>query len=222
MKATTQSFLAIFCIIVYLELLSGLGVFLSDYHSYLKPAIVGSLIIYFILNWNHLVSAIKYLTLCALVFSLTGDILLLFAAQSDLYFILGLVAFLCTHIFYSITFLKRRVQKFKFSIVTLLILTYAFGVVYFLKDGLGELLAPVICYVIIITLMTVSASLRKGIKPNGSYLWVLAGAVLFLISDSFLAINKFHIKLPLDHLLIMLTYAFAQFAIVRGILLQKE
>lgn len=222
MKATTQSFLAIFCIIVSLELLSGLGVFLSDYHSYLKPAIVGSLIIYFILNWNHLVSAIKYLTLCALVFSLTGDILLLFAAQSDLYFILGLVAFLCAHIFYSITFLKRRVQKFKFSIVTLLILTYAFGVVYFLKDGLGELLAPVICYVIIITLMTVSASLRKGIKPNGSYLWVLAGAVLFLISDSFLAINKFHTKLPLDHLLIMLTYAFAQFAIVRGILLQKE
>ncbi|MGV6831613.1 MAG: lysoplasmalogenase [bacterium] len=222
MKTTSNSFFILFCVIVTLELLSGLGVFLSDYHSYLKPAIVGSLIIYLVLNWNHLVSAIKYLTLCALVFSLTGDILLLFAAHSDLYFIFGLVAFLCAHIFYAITFLKRRVQKFKFSVVILLILSYAIGIVYFLKDGLGELLLPVICYVVIITLMAISALLRKGIQPNSSYLWVLAGAILFLISDSFLAINKFHTKLPLEHLLIMLTYAFAQFAIVRGILLQKE
>lgn len=222
MKKETYAFVVLFCVIVTLELLSGLGVFLADYHSYLKPAIVGSLIIYFILNWKHLISTIKYLTLCALTFSLTGDILLLFAVQSDLYFIFGLVAFLCAHIFYSITFLKRSVQKFKFSIVILLILCYAISIVYFLKDGLGELLLPVICYVIIITLMAISALLRKGIQPNSSYLWVLAGAVLFLISDSFLAINKFHTKLPLDHLLIMLTYAFAQFAIVRGILLQKE
>jgi uncharacterized membrane protein YhhN len=45
----------------------------------------------------------------------------------------------------------------------------------------------------------------------------IAGAVLFVLSDSLLAINKFHHPFPEAGLLIMLIYIMAQLFIVTGI-----
>jgi len=51
---------------------------------------------------------------------------------------------------------------------------------------------------------------------------VFIGAILFMFSDSILALNKFLQPIPLSSILIMLSYAFAQFCIVIGILKHNE
>jgi uncharacterized membrane protein YhhN len=44
----------------------------------------------------------------------------------------------------------------------------------------------------------------------------IAGAIFFVASDSMLAINKFKNNFPYANVLIMFTYAAAQFCIVHG------
>jgi uncharacterized membrane protein YhhN len=51
-------------------------------------------------------------------------------------------------------------------------------------------------------------------KPAGK--WMMLGALLFVISDSILAINKFYQPFEAAGVLIMLTYGLAQFFIVEG------
>ena len=45
---------------------------------------------------------------------------------------------------------------------------------------------------------------------------MVAGALLFVLSDSILAINKFYMPFDLAGTFIMLTYGFAQYLIVQG------
>jgi uncharacterized membrane protein YhhN len=45
---------------------------------------------------------------------------------------------------------------------------------------------------------------------------MMIGALLFVISDSILAINKFYQSFEMANILIMLSYGFAQFYIVKG------
>ena len=57
---------------------------------------------------------------------------------------------------------------------------------------------------------------------NLSYSLVLVGSLLFIMSDSFIAVNKFYNEIASSHLIIMSTYALAQYCIVMGILKQKN
>ena len=47
-------------------------------------------------------------------------------------------------------------------------------------------------------------------------------ALFFVISDGILAIDKFLTTIPLSHILIMGTYATAQYLITKGILIQEN
>ena len=89
---------------------------------------------------------------------------------------------------------------------------------YGLKDGLGEMLIPVLIYMLVILTMAITAFWRNNSVGKWSYALVFFGALFFMMSDSLLAINKFHTALPLSNVSIMLTYALAQFLIVFGIL----
>ena len=62
------------------------------------------------------------------------------------------------------------------------------------------------------------ARLRLGLTSNQSYQWVLMGSLLFVISDSAIAIDKFYRPIPYDDLVIMGTYIGAQALIALGIL----
>ena len=195
---------------------------LSPIYFYFKPAILTSLIIYFYFQSAHLNKKIKNITLLALLFSLLGDILLMFVNKSPNFFIGGLVSFLLAHLMYIFVFLKSRNKTAAFFPIIVLLLIYASGIFYFLKDGLGEMLIPVIAYMIVILFMLTVAFLRKRSKTTNSYNLVFAGAVFFIVSDSLLALNKFYQPLPFSSISIMLTYALAQYLIVLGILKQND
>ena len=165
----------------------------------------------------------KKILLTALTFSWIGDIVLLFANQGELYFIVGLVAFLISHVFYIVLFNKQTVtksisNKISFGAGIGLILLYFFGMITTLGPKLGPLTVPVVIYAVVI-----SSMLYFALK--GSYQWnaiqyqsVLLGALFFIASDSILAFNKFYQPIPYASFLIMITYLAAQYGIVCGIL----
>lgn len=153
----------------------------------------------------------------ALLFSLLGDVLLMFDEHSSTNFILGLLAFLVAHIMYILVFLKHRNPSKNANGFGIILLIYALVLFYFLKNGLGEMLMPVLVYMTVILTMSITAFLRKGKVTKISYHFVFLGAVLFMISDSILALDKFHAAIPFSSILIMLTYAMAQYFIVLGI-----
>lgn len=165
----------------------------------------------------------KKILLTALTFSWIGDIILLFADKGELYFIVGLVAFLISHVFYIVLFNKQTVtksisNKISFGAGIGLILLYFFGMITTLGPKLGPLTVPVVVYAVVI-----SSMLYFALK--GSYQWnaipyqsVLVGALFFIASDSILAFNKFYQPIPYASFLIMITYLAAQYGIVWGIL----
>jgi uncharacterized membrane protein YhhN len=165
----------------------------------------------------------KKILITALTFSWIGDVILLFADQGEIYFILGLVAFLVSHVFYIVLFSKQSISKtinnkISFGAATGLILLYFFGMITTLGPQLGPLTVPVVIYAVVISTMLFYA-LKGSFQWNAiPYQSVLIGAIFFISSDSILAFNKFDQPIPQASFLIMITYLAAQFCIVWGIL----
>lgn len=165
----------------------------------------------------------KNFLLIALTFSWIGDIILLFADRHELFFIIGLVAFLISHIVYILLFnkqlrYKNRKNKAVFWIGVTGIIVYLFVMLWVLLPTLGDLTLPVFVYALVISTMLLFA--LKGFlnwEKTGSW-YVLIGAIAFVSSDSILAFNKFYTPIVLSSFLIMITYLVAQYLIVVGIL----
>ncbi len=169
-----------------------------------KPLLMPILayIVYLSSNENN-----KFLYL-ALFFSFLGDVLLQFT------FIPGLVAFLIAHIFYIVIFSKNTRLSF-FKSISMVIITVLYFL--FLKNHLtSELFIPVLIYCIAITLMAVFAINRTNRSKGINY--VLIGALLFVISDSCIAYNKFVESIPNSTFWIMSTYGLAQWFIIKGLI----
>ncbi len=218
---TEKTFSYVFFLILIAELLCGSIESLSQLHYFTKPSLVISLILFFWKESNALSKSIRSLTLLALMFSLFGDVLLMFVDLSPNYFIFGLVAFLLAHVMYIIVFLKYRNRSKNPSLHLVILDIYAIGLFLFLKDYLGEMLVPVMVYILVILTMAWTSFLREGKVPKTSYNFVVFGAILFMASDSILALNKFYQALPFANILIMSTYALAQYFIVFGIKKQQ-
>ncbi len=154
------------------------------------------------------------LLVISLIFSWMGDVFLLFSG--DLYFMLGLGSFLIAHVFYLVIFLKFRETDF---LKTLPFLAFSsLMILGVLGDNLPESLKiPVGLYVVVITLMGMAAAMATGLLPSSCRL-VLTGAVLFILSDSFIAVDKFVNDIPYVSFWVMSTYGVAQYLIVKGLL----
>ena len=167
--------------------------------------------------------ATKKILLTALAFSWIGDIILMFADKGELYFIFGLVAFLISHIFYIVLFLKQKpLDTIKlnrlFWIAAILVLFYLKTMLSLLFPTLGGLKVPVTIYAVTISVMLIVALKGYFTWQNAAKYFVLVGAISFVSSDSLLAINKFHSALPNASFWIMVTYLLAQGLITFGIL----
>ncbi len=162
----------------------------------------------------------KNFIITALVFSFLGDFFLLLESKSPLFFVYGLLAFLIAHILYIIFFIRLkspgRSLLSTHPYIPVLILIYGAGLIYLIYPFLGSLKIPVIIYAGIICSMLLSTFYVYRAVSVFSGFQFIAGASLFVISDSLLAINKFRESLPLAGLLIMLTYCAAQYFIVRA------
>lgn len=215
--------LPIFCLIVLLDLWVG-SIGEESWRHFTKPLILFSLLVYFASNGRRLAKGTYRLTLLALIFSWLGDVFLMYENISSKYFVAGLVSFLTAHVLYSILFIKVGKSPLTKAFWAVLSLLLIYGGVLFaqIQAGLGALKIPVIFYIVIILMMALSAFGRKGKVSRHSFTLVFIGALFFMVSDSVLAINKFLTDVPYSHIIIMGTYATAQFMITKGILIQED
>lgn len=184
---------------------------------YLKPLLILPLIVAVFISTNF---KYRIILLIALIFSLAGDTLLLFVYKDASFFILGLVAFLTAHIFYIILF-ARELKKTGGKLIWKLpgfvvIIIYLAALLFLLIPHLGSLLMPVIIYSLVISSMLYMAYLLSCNWKKPASIFLMTGAIAFILSDSLLAINKFYHPIPLPGFFIMATYLYAQGALVRS------
>lgn len=183
-----------------------------------KPLIIAGLFAW-LLFVIPVSSTLRSLSLAALAFSWMGDVLLLFQYYRSLFFLLGLSSFLLAHILYCIIFSRIRIQdKISLKMLWLLpSLAFYIAIMTLLNDSLADMTWPVRIYGLVITVMLFLALQLSGSSDKHTGQLINAGAVLFVVSDSLLAINKFYQPLPYAGIGIMLTYGLAQWCLTRGI-----
>ncbi|MEO6031905.1 MAG: lysoplasmalogenase [Burkholderiaceae bacterium] len=155
-----------------------------------------------------------------LVLSLAGDVFLLWPRQG---FLPGLVAFLLAHL----AFIAAFSVPLRLGAKPLVFIGYgvvATPILAALWPGVpAGLRAPVIAYVVCLAAMAAqaaawwrtSASLDAADKALARM--AALGGVLFMVSDSLLAINKFALPLPLASLWVLASYWLAQWCIASAL-----
>lgn len=198
---------------------------LDDFHYLLKPSITISLMLYIAFN-TQLKGRFAKRIFAGLFFGLFGDCFLMFVHVNSNFFIFGLVSFLIGHILYITAFYldykwQPNIEK-KIGWLALIIFG-VFGIVFYLylRPYLNSLKIPVMIYTFIILLMAVMAVNRKGRVNTISFNLIFYGAILFLISDSILAYNKFVSPIKFSGIAIMSTYMIAQYLITIGAVQRK-
>jgi uncharacterized membrane protein YhhN len=183
-----------------------------------KPLLMPLLIIYFLAKTNFFNSTLKKWIILALVFSWAGDVLLMFESLFSNFFIFGLVAFLIAHIFYILFYenVIRNEALNKNYWWFLPVIIYYIALIYLLSPHLGEMKLPVRIYGIVISYMLIQALQTSRIKDPGAATLMIGGAILFITSDSILAINKFYEPFENAGIAIMLIYGIAQLLITLG------
>jgi uncharacterized membrane protein YhhN len=187
-----------------------------DYIS--KPFVVIALTGYFIFVTFGVPSRQKKWVVGALFFSWVGDILLMFQRKDPLFFLLGLSSFLIAHLFYIVFFHQVRLKEEVKGKAWLLlpVAAYYIALIALLSPHLGEMKLPVRIYGIVISFMLMLALHMVFIRDKTAGRRMLVGALLFIISDSVLAINKFYHTFAFAGTIVMLTYGLAQLLIIKG------
>lgn len=207
-------FLSALAIEIYANLAKNLQL---QYFS--KPSLMLILAFYYFINTRKFTSE-KYLILAALVFSWLGDVFLLFDKQYKSLFIYGLTAFLIAHIFYIFYFWQIRkynkIEKLPNSLIFIAIATYSLALFGFLSPNVKNLLIPVGIYAIVISTMLGVSLTAFDFKIHQFGKICVAGTLLFVVSDSILAVNRFVSPFEFAGILVMLTYAIAQLLITEG------
>lgn len=216
-------------ILSVLYFLSGITFILLNYYPGFLPEItvkgiiIPLLIILFLINITPESIRSHWLMLLALLFSWAGDVALEIPGQSAGLFITGLLCFMTTHILYLTVFYitpGKSIGPKKLFLFILPVYLFGLALLCYLNDDLGDMRIPVIVYTAILLSMLAAAITRINKVSRLSFYLVLTGAVLFVLSDSLLAINKFSHPLPNSTLLIMSTYVTGQFLIVLGYIKQ--
>jgi len=193
-----------------------------------KPLIMLWIGGYFYLHSKGIDNTVVRMALYAFVASWAGDLFMMFADQF-IYFVLGIASFLTAQVFYIFLFLRTINLSGKKSFLkkkpVWLIAYMAYGIVVYilLFPHLDGVLKPaVLIYVLAILSMSSMALNRLGNGHPISFTLVFAGSLLFVASDTMIAINRFLVSIPFEGLLIMSTYIGAQYLIMRGLLMQYE
>lgn len=191
---------------------------LSSFRFITKPLIVLFLVGYFVSSVYLMPASLKWWVVGALGFSWLGDVLLLFEEQNALFFMLGLSSFLLAHVCYIVFFNKiRRIEGRKGHLLLFVfVLIYYAALMQLLSPELGTMKVPVWIYGAVICLMLWLALHLSRVYHSNSGLFIIMGALLFVLSDSALAINKFYQPFAGAGIVIMLTYGLAQWFITEG------
>lgn len=197
----------------------------EQFRLYTKPLLIPMLYLSMILavpQKTHVKS--KVLLTLAMFFCLAGDVLLLFEKEGMAYFQYGLATFLLGHVFYILFFSRIKPFTKNNALFTFFcgigILAYVIFILVLLwrnlaKEGL-ELPVALYAFTIGFLLLSTLNLLTNRRLRRIAWSYFIPGAVFFVLSDTILALNKFYSEITHANLLIMITYALAQFLLVAG------
>ncbi|MCD8413489.1 lysoplasmalogenase [Tenacibaculum finnmarkense] len=184
-----------------------------------KPLLMTSLVIVYLVSLKKGEKA-NFWLVSALFFSFWGDVFLL---DKTNYFVFGLGSFLVAHIMYikmTANFLRKTavIQILKSAVIFVALFVTIFLLI---KDNLGEMLVPVLVYGTAISGIGTCALLNYQQEKSTENTVLLLGAILFIASDSGIALNNFYSPTHFFDIAIIILYVLAQFLIVKAILLRK-
>lgn len=176
-----------------------------------KPFLMPLLLAFFMASLAGLRHPLATWVTWALLFSWVGDLLLM--GDGDLFFILGIAAFLCAQICYIMGF-RPFTALGPLSNKPWLALPYVAvgaGLLVALAPDLETLFVPVVIYAVALVTMAI---LAIGVSPATA-----AGAALFLLSESLIALTELSSRMPdAAAAWIMPAYVVGQLLIVLGVL----
>jgi uncharacterized membrane protein YhhN len=161
-------------------------------------------------NWRARKDRYSLWITIGLFFSFAGDVLLL---RSDHFFMLGLSAFLLTHIAYLFAFTRGTHFPARPGVWILYLLFAACCNVLLFSRLPAGLRIPVAVYSLFLVSMAAQAMGRSLLSRTSASRLAASGALLFVLSDSLLALNRFYAPLRLAPLLILVPYYAAQWLI---------
>jgi uncharacterized membrane protein YhhN len=129
--------------------------------------------------------------IAGLVCGFFGDLFLALPQRGM--FLAGMAAFFMGHLSYVVAFAPRADLSGVVGLATVGIAVIGVGILVWLLPRLGRLKAPVAAYILIISTM-LSAAVAVAVNPMNPAAgrgWVFAGALLFYLSDLFVARNRF-------------------------------
>lgn len=140
-----------------------------------------------------------------------GDIFL--ALDRHEYLMQGLLCFLVTQFAYSSAFVAQQAPIGARLEYRLPVTVYGAVLLAMMLPGLGPFLLPVFVYVSVLVVMAVLAAGTEQ-RPGRVYF----GAVLFLIADSLIGVDRFMAPLAYSEIMIVGLYTAGQFLIFTGML----
>ncbi len=137
-----------------------------------------------------------------ILFSLGGDVFLMLPRDA---FVWGLASFLVAHLFYIAAYISRAGVQLNWLLLAPFVL-YGAALLYLLLPHAGAVRIPVILYAVVLMAMGWQATALWWALRDTAALLAMVGALLFIASDSILALDKFRAPIPQRDLLIMSTY----------------
>jgi uncharacterized membrane protein YhhN len=200
--------LAAFALAAVVDLVS-LAVGYDTGHTVAKPLLMP------LLAAHAAVRGAPRLLVAALLCGGAGDTLLL--SDADPAFLIGMAFFAAGHVCYLVVFAKTglpraRAERLVPGYAAALVVTVAL----LWPDLPAGLRIPVACYSTLLTAMAYMAATRRGLVAG-------LGGALFMLSDTLIATGVADWpQPPRPDFWIMLTYAAAQFLLVRGIIEEQR
>jgi uncharacterized membrane protein YhhN len=151
----------------------------------------------------------RYTIIAGLLFSLAGDIFLMLPRDR---FIPGLVSFLIAHLFYIAAFWFESGRSLSLWVI-IPFLIYGGLMLRMLWRNLGEMRLPVMIYMLAILMMGWTAASRLMMTGERGSTLAFTGALLFISSDSMLAVDRFKGGFRNAQVYILITYFAAQWLI---------
>ena len=132
----------------------------------------------------------RVLMLVTLWMNVAGDVLL--NVDRTRFFMAALVCFLMAHVMYTALFARSFDYRSRARMIVLVgVLLFAACLAVALARTPAEFRVPVYAYLAIITVMASSAVVNRSLR-----LAVGIGAILFMVGDALIAINKFVVPIP--------------------------
>jgi len=157
--------------------------------------------------------AYQWLIVLGLLFSLAGDVFLMLPRDR---FVAGLVSFLIAHLFYIAAF-AQQADGTPALPGLLVFAVYSVLLLGMLLPRTGRLRLPVIAYAVVLSAMGWQAAAQWALHGDLRALLALAGATLFILSDSILALDRFVRPFAAAQALLLSSYYLAQWLIALSV-----